>query len=227
MISVLIPTRGRPEGFKRFKESANAILNVGLQSDDPKRYEYNLITCFMFDNIGLVKKTNKMLSVALSRKDADEDRKDDYFFGADDIEIITPDWKEIFSKKIDELEKEHGHRLWILYGDDGIQGEHLPTHPLMTNELCRLLGWFWPPHFKHLFTDNAIKFIGQGAGILRYVPEVKMTHHHFVNNKAPMDANYQETNNAHAYQSAKQVFEMWKEQFAPKIIEKIKLNSKK
>lgn len=91
---------------------------------------------------------------------------DFYFIGNDDMEFLTKDWDIKLATK--------GK---ISYGDDGFQGENLPTFPMIDGDIARAVGWLQLPTLNRYSGDVAWKFIGEQLDILNYVPEVKLAHH--------------------------------------------------
>lgn len=78
----------------------------------------------------------------------------------------------------------------IVYGDDLLQGEHLPTAPTISMRIVQALGWICPPTLRHMFIDNFWRELGKALGRLSYQPHVVIEHAHFANGKAPLDATY-------------------------------------
>jgi hypothetical protein len=78
----------------------------------------------------------------------------------------------------------------IAYGDDGHQHENLPTAPVISADIIRVLGWMMLPGLVHMFADNAWRDLGSLAGCLAYVPGVVIEHLHPDAGKAAFDATY-------------------------------------
>lgn len=97
----------------------------------------------------------------------------------------------------------------IAYGDDLIQGEHLPTAPFVSASIVNALGWFFLPTVKHLYGDDCLKRIGRACEILRYLPDVVIEHDHPANGRVPWDAGYERANNAGASQRDLRAYSRW------------------
>lgn len=82
----------------------------------------------------------------------------------------------------------------IAYGNDLLQGANLPTAVFMHGAVIRAVGKFAPEGLWHLYADNYWRDLGQGAGCLRYLPDVIIEHLHPVAQKAAWDATYEESN---------------------------------
>ncbi len=89
----------------------------------------------------------------------------------------------------------------IVYGDDGIQHENLPTACAISIPIIAALGHLAPPCLTHLYCDTYWRDLGRGAGCLRYLPEVRITHRHPNAHLAPWDASYAESNSGQQYDS--------------------------
>lgn len=97
----------------------------------------------------------------------------------------------------------------IVYGDDGIQGEALPTACFVSAVIVDALGWMCLPGLEHLYCDNVWKVLGEKAGVLRYLPDMSTPHLHPVAGKAEWDDSYRESNHPAKYEADRRVFEAW------------------
>lgn len=88
----------------------------------------------------------------------------------------------------------------LVYGNDLLQGERIPTQVAMTADIVRALGWMAPPVLHHLYVDNFWRDLGQHADCLRYLPDVIVEHRHPVAGKANWDAGYARVNDARVYE---------------------------
>jgi len=82
----------------------------------------------------------------------------------------------------------------IVYGNDLLQGEMIPTAVFMTADIVKALGYFCPPTLLHMYLDNSWKDWGQGADCLRYLPDVIIEHMHPGTGKGSFDSVYAESN---------------------------------
>jgi hypothetical protein len=93
-----------------------------------------------------------------------------------------------------------GMRMGIVYGDDTIQHDRIPTQCMMTADIVRALGYMAPPSLTHLYVDNAWLAIGRACGMIRYLPGVVVQHLHPVAGTAEVDEGYKRANSASMYQ---------------------------
>jgi len=82
----------------------------------------------------------------------------------------------------------------LVYGNDLLQGEIIPTQVAMTTDIPKTLGYMIPREFQHLFVDNVWKDWGNGIQRLEYLPDVVIEHLHPLAGKAVMDGNYEAVN---------------------------------
>jgi hypothetical protein len=82
----------------------------------------------------------------------------------------------------------------IVYGDDLLQGEKLPTQAAMTADIVRELGYMAPPKLVHLYVDNFWRDLGRRAECLRYVPDAVVEHLHPLAGKGAVDEGYRRVN---------------------------------
>jgi hypothetical protein len=114
-------------------------------------------------------------------------------FMGDDHRPRTEGWDEIYLETLFEMPGS------MVYGDDGLQGQRLPTQIAMTSDIVRALGYMAPPGLRHLFVDNFWLDLGMAAGGLRYLPRVLIEHMHPVAGKAELDEGYERVNAPEVY----------------------------
>jgi hypothetical protein len=84
----------------------------------------------------------------------------------------------------------------IVYGNDLLQGEKMPTAVAMTSDVVTALGYFAPPTMQHLCVDLVWLELGRAIDRITYLPDVIVEHVHPALGKAPMDAGYEDANSA-------------------------------
>ncbi len=214
-VTVVIPSRGRPE---RAREAIQAVRDtavlvgtsvvLAVDLDDPAlplyqalRFdgfaaEVSMVTLRPEETGNLVRATN---TVSMRISEADPTA----IIGnlGDDHLARTDAW----DRRIAEALATPG----IAYGDDLLQGEHLPTAPFVSAAIVNALGWFFLPTVKHLYGDDCLKRIGRATGTLRYVPDVVIEHVHPAVGKAEWDAGYERANNAGASEYDLRAYSAW------------------
>jgi hypothetical protein len=105
--------------------------------------------------------------------------------GIDDDTIVrTQGWDKILYQPIKDI------GYGVSYGNDGIQGEMLPTKVTISTNIIKALGFWAPPVLFHSFADDFWKKMGQTIGSLHYFEDVSLEHLHWSNNKSQQDETY-------------------------------------
>ena len=184
---VITPTRGRPESAKRLADAvlatatAQTDLIFAVDQDDAS-----------YDSVSVHWKPGwvygpRKTCAAWTNEVAARYGKDYRALASlgDDHVPGTPGWDSALLAAIDEM-----GGTGIAYGDDGLQGEFLPTAPVISSDIVAALGWMFYPPIVHVFADNVWLDLGRGAGCLRYVPEVKISHLHYTAGLSRHDQTY-------------------------------------
>lgn len=214
-VVVVIPSRGRPARAKAaiqaIRETAVLVSTsvvLAVDEDDPEWAGYSVLT---FPDFGpevtmvtlrpeetgdLITATNTV-SMRIAREDPEA------IIGnlGDDHLCRTQGW----DRRIQETLTEPG----IAYGDDLIQGEHLPTAPFISARIVLALGWYFLPVCRHLYGDDGVKRIGTAIGRLHYLPDVVIEHEHPASGKVGWDAGYERANNAVAMERDRLAYMGW------------------
>ncbi len=173
----IVPSRSRPHNVARLLrafEDTGAVTPVllGLDSDDPMLGAYPPIE----STIGV----RRPLSVIYNEAFEKYPDLDWYGIFADDVVPETSGW--------DIALIEAAGNDGMAWGDDGINGPDHATHFVLGGDLVREIGWLALPGLDRIYIDTVWNDITRG--VARYLPDVKITHHHFSNGKVPMDAIY-------------------------------------
>lgn len=207
---VIVPSRGRPESVARVVEAwhatgafGSADLLFAIDGDDP--YSGAYLASVPSGTAGLVALPQWKPMVRKLNEVAVE-RVNEYFalgFAGDDHLPRTPGWAGRYVDALYEL------GTGIVYGDDLIQREQLPTQWAMTADIVRALGRMVPADVEHLYCDNAVADLGRCAGCLRYLPDVVVEHVHPIAGKAPMDLGYVRVNRPEQYRRDGAAYQRW------------------
>jgi hypothetical protein len=189
-LALIIPTKGRPELYQRFKDSwlqngsdYSDIYPV-IDADEYSIYGDQAFAIYTPKGYGLVDKLNHAANKLKNRYK--------YIgFAADDIVIKTPDFDKLI---VDEFETSPGFK--IMYFNDELNGEKIANHWVVRSNVIDAFGFFAPPQLKHMFIDNFITNIGRETNTIKYLDSVTWEHRHFVGGKANIDETYRLSNNS-------------------------------
>lgn len=197
---VVVPSRGRPaaaaELARTFAETCTAatVLVAAVDEDDPT-YDAYLEALAVFPHALVWSEPGPSTMVKTLNNAAVSCARNAHAIGfmGDDHRPRTHGWDAMYLAALDQL------GTGIIYGDDLLQGKNIPTQVAMTANIVRALGHMAPPTLTHLFVDNYWKALGEGAGCLRYLPEVVIEHLHPFAQKAEMDEGYRRVNDHAMY----------------------------
>lgn len=100
-------------------------------------------------------------------------------------------------------------RPQIIYGQDGLQDQRLPTWWSMDGRIIKALGRMVPAPVQHLFCDNAVKELGDKSGVLTYDQRILIEHMHPYAGKSKPDDQYVRVNRPQQYQRDGDLFRAW------------------
>jgi len=170
-----LPSRSRPHNLRRFLDAYEATYAthpvwLRLDQDDPRLGEYDAIHLpeNWLKTVG--PRHPNRCNGCVAEMFALFPREPVYGLLADDLIPRTESWDRAL------IEAAGPDRL--AYGDDGLHGQNLATHPVIGGELARTIGWLVLPTVLHSFVDTALFAIAHRSGRLVYLPDVKLEHMH-------------------------------------------------
>lgn len=192
-MALIVPSRGRPENIVRLyealaKTNSDVDLIVGVDGDDPRFDDYVDI-CVDRDFILVVSPERRKFGPtlnALALRFADE--YDYLAWMGDDHLPITDGWDKRYREELDRM------GAGIVYGNDLVQGENIPTQMGFTPNIIKALGYAVPEGFIHLYIDNYFLELGRAIGGVSYLPDVIVQHLHPCAGGATEDQTYREAN---------------------------------
>lgn len=217
-----LPSRGRPHNLQRFLDAyeatgAKAPVWLRLDEDDPRLADYDTIDLPPHWSKTVGKRHPNRCNGCVAEMFELFPDEPNYGLMADDLIPRTQGW--------DAKLVEAAGRDCLSYGDDGLNGESLATHPVVGGELARAIGWLVLPTVLHSFVDTALFAIAYRAGRLRYLPEVKLEHMHPLamnenhQPKAEMDETYRF---AEVYTHDQAAFYKWQGTELRPVVERVK-----
>lgn len=224
-LAVIVPTRGRPENIRKVISAwdftntwDSADLVLVADSDDPEIQGYRDVVeltrhpdteeCLvrlieMAAWMPMVHKLN-MVAKDLAEGWGTEEPYWALAFAGDDHLPQTIGWAARYLTVLHELGS------GMVYGDDGYQGRKLSTEWAVTADVVRALGRMVPAPVEHMYCDNSMMDLFNGAGALRHLPEVRVEHMHPYAGKAQTDAQYQRVNHRDQFRTDRLAYEAWK-----------------
>lgn len=191
MISVLCPTRERPELFTRMVDSAlmtggkNFELLAYVDDDDPKLGEYARLD---LDGVKLIAGLPDGVGKAWNRL-AREAKGNLLMMANDDLVFRTDGWDERLMTAIDSRGLSDG--VFVAWANDGAPGcGRRCAFPIVSRRWVEIIGQFAPECFNFLYHDTWVHDVGRLVDRLIYVPDVLIEHKHFSFKKADYDATY-------------------------------------
>jgi hypothetical protein len=186
---LIVTTRGRPDNWMRLSAMLAATIAddvdvwLTLDRDDPTLWNYNFHGA---DQVHIGGRLGHVGSLNQQARRAVADGYQIVGQMGDDHVPRTYGW--------DLCVREVLATPGIAYGNDLLQGEHLPTAVFMHSAVIQATGKFAPEGLWHLYADNYWRDLGRAAGCLHYMPGVVIEHMHPIAAKSEWDQTYLESN---------------------------------
>ena len=194
LISLLLPTRKRPELARRFLHSVQATakylddIEVILYVDDDDTASHGL-DCASLKVIRIIGPRQSMGSyntACLERA-----RGDIIVLANDDVVIRTAGWDEALRL----LHASIPDGIYLAYGDDQFKGQRLSTFPVLSRHTCDILQEPYHRIYRGAFIDyhlmDIFKRLEQsGYKRIFYLPGIVFEHLHYRAGKAEIDETY-------------------------------------
>lgn len=158
MISVVCPSRGRPELAKRMVESllkdpgVDIEIKIYLNIDDPKLEEYKNILDPTHYEVGVDRSP-----VYSWNKLALESKYDIVFLMGDDAQVDTPQW----GKQIVDIFDQYPDKIIMVSPKAGTLGKSKCPHFFLHKNWINSVGYFVPPFFHHHYIDFWVRDVAR------------------------------------------------------------------
>lgn len=194
-ISILLPTRGRPENVKRLLDSIRKTaaqlpqVVVYADFDDPLTTGAHINNCgehYPVEKLCIIAGPRITLSEMWNR--CSESAAGDILMHAgDDLIFKTDGWDAMVAKAF--AESEDG--LIFVHGDDGHWGAKFGTHGFLHRRWVEAVGYFVPPYFSSDYNDTWLNDVANALGRRVFLPFVT-EHMHPLFGKAEWDKTHKE-----------------------------------
>jgi glycosyltransferase involved in cell wall biosynthesis len=197
-ISLLLPTRGRPQLVERFLKSVldcsdeHEKVEIILYIDEDDVESHHLSS----NQLNLKKIIGPRGSMGYYNMACLEIASGEIIVLAnDDMVIRTHSW----DLKLRTLHTQYSDGIYLAYGNDLFKGGDLCTFPILSKRTCELLKEPYPRVYQGAFIDyhlfdifQRLKFVGLNRIV--YLKDVVFEHLHFRAGKAVQDATYMQRN---------------------------------
>lgn len=185
-ISILVPTRGRPDNVRRLVDSAYTTSDLPPQfvfyidEDDPRRDEtlHAAVTVGATITIG-----PRIVLSEMWNRCAESAVHDVMMHCGDDIVFRTPGWDSMVLGAFNGFPD----KIVLVHGDDGYQRGHIATHGFYHRNWVETLGYFVPPYFSSDYNDLWLTEVADAIGRRIYLPHVYTEHMHPSAGKGELD----------------------------------------
>lgn len=192
MISVCVPSRGRPDSMRRLVESVRDTATTPvevvfyLDLDDPESVPVAV-------ELGMSGTVQHVLGERIVLSDmwnvaAANASGEILMMCGDDVVFRTPGW----DKRVADAFEAIPDRIALVYGNDLLQHERLATHPFIHRRWYDAVGHLVPGGFSCDWCDMWLNEVAIALGRRVYLPDVITEHMHPVIGKARMDQNHRD-----------------------------------
>lgn len=205
-ISLLVPSRQRPEGLKRLYQSAldtadrpEHIEVVTYIDDDDDSYD-------KMDFYNLVKVRGPRIVLSEMWNECWKASHGNYLgHMGDDIVFRTEGWDTAVKQAIDS----YPGSIAFVWGND-MNGEsaknEFGTHGFIHHMWADLSGYFVPPYFVSDYNDTWFNDVAEKLGVRLYLENVVTEHMHFSLGKSEIDQNTQDRLDRHAREKPQELY---------------------
>lgn len=219
---VIAPSRGRPAAAVQLADAftatkATSRLVFAVDEDDPTRHAYaEALGHYPHTTVHYAPAPSTMVKTLNVIASTYQHEAYALGFLGDDHRPRTRKWDQLYVEALRKL------GTGIVYGDDLLQGARIPTQVAMTSDIVRALGHMAPDVLTHLYVDDYWKVIGEGAGCIRYLPDVVVEHMHPVAGKADWDEGHMRVNQQSMYERDEAAFRAYAAEHLAADVEKVR-----
>jgi len=210
MLTVIVPTRGRPAAALELLNSivdtrrvATTTLVLAVDESDPELGVYQEVAKTRPDVARVEVVIGGWMVAALNEaatRVVEDPEVSAISFLGDDHRPRTVGWDAAYLSALREL------GAGVVYGDDLLQHDFVPTQCAMSASIIRELKWMAHPSLRHMYVDTLWRDMANEARKLRYLPDIIVEHLHYINGKATEDEGYQRVNAPEVFSRDEEAF---------------------
>jgi glycosyltransferase involved in cell wall biosynthesis len=186
MISLCVPTRGRPKLFQRMLRSV--VQNAGKSAFEVVAYiDDDDETADKYPPGPIYVRGPRIVQSDMWNKCWDRASGDIAMFASDDMTIDTPNWNGV----VEDHYRKSDDRLLMLYGDDGTKS-HQAVLLFLSREWIDVVGRFTAPYFVSWYSDRWIWEVAEQINRDRFVPNLHISHPTTTRRFSQPDATYKD-----------------------------------
>lgn len=239
-LTIFVPTRGRPMAARELQESFDLSCKGNTEVIFIISTNDELFTTYL--DLKAMRRIRKVIIVTPEKRGmasplnlgfnkwlSDPRQFPSYAVGfmGDDHRPRTLGWDVEYVRALTALSGRSRERskpgVGMVYGNDLLQGENLPTQIAMTTNIPTTLGRMVPTELSHLYTDTYWLELGKQLGKISYLPEVIVEHMHPGAGKSSIDSGYEFSGSYALDMAEKSVFKgIIKEVVIPEDVRRIK-----
>ena len=214
---IICPARNRPENIKRLGMNLRLMdtrSDILVAADEDQKELYSPMWGLKFEfgpNLLLGPKLNYYAMQYVDEYDA-------IFFISDDNMARTHYWDSLM---LDELSKLGSG---IVYPNDLVMGNLLPTSVLISTDIVRELGYFCPPTLDHLFLDNYWLTLGEKLGRVKYCEDIILEHLHPCAGRTEWDDQYKQNTSGERWGHDRAAWEQYQQVTLNEAVDTLKTN---
>jgi hypothetical protein len=197
-VSVLLPTRGRPDSARRFMKSALDLASrpdqievvLCVDDDDPASHDLDQPGLSVTRMIGPRRSMGSYNSECLKASSGKV-----VLLANDDMVIRTRGWDGV----IRDLDARFPDGVYLGYGNDLFKGARVCTFPILSRIACDIVGDPFPVEYQGAFIDTHLMDIFKrleriGETRLVYLDHLILEHMHYRTGKSQKDKTYTDRN---------------------------------
>lgn len=207
MISLLLPTRKRPDNIVRLhtsvQETADNPSEIELiiaVDDDDTSYDELMENGLANTTFFKVPRTvlSKYWNMCYERA-----KGDILQHCGDDLVFRTNGWDTVVKNTFDE----YPDKIVFVFGDDGHWKNTFGTHGFIHRKWAETVGYFVPPYYSSDYNDTHLNDVARAIGRHHYI-DILTEHMHPAFNKAEWDENHMERLERHRRDNVGLLYEM-------------------